>query len=270
MKKTEMRNPDTMHIDAMSVSQMLECMQRENLNAMYAVGWALPQIEAACELACANFASGGRLVYVGAGTSGRLGVLDAAECPPTFGVAAGEVIAIMAGGAGAMFVASEGTEDDADAGRKDILNIFPRRYDTVVGISAAGDAAYVVSALRAAAEKGCSTIGLTCNGECRLSEVSDVLIVTDTGAEAVTGSTRMKAGSAHKAVLNMLSTAVMIRTGKVYENLMINLKPSNKKLRARMIRIVCEIVRCTESEAEALLNAEGWSIRRVADRFDHK
>lgn len=263
--KTEMRNPDTMNIDKMETIDILKVINRENFNAVEAVERVLPEIKKACDAIVSGISQGGRLFYIGAGTSGRLGVVDASECPPTYGVSPDLVVGIIAGGKKCMFCSSEGAEDDATAGVNDIkqYNIMP--CDTIVGISAAGGAAYILSALKYAKEQGCTTIGITCNAGSGLDKLADISIVTDTGAEVVTGSTRMKAGTAQKLVLNMLSTTAMIKTNKVYENLMINLKPTNEKLTKRMIGIVMEILKCDEENAKRLLDENEWNIRRCVE-----
>lgn len=266
-KKTEMRNPNTTHIDKMSTIEMLRAIQEENLNAVKAVGDALDSIAKAVELIDAAIKEDGRLIYVGAGTSGRLGVIDAAECPPTFGVPYEKVIGVMAGGEDAMFRASENKEDSAESGVADLKKISLASNDVVVGISAAGDASYVVGALEYANGIGCRTVGVTSNEGTGVERTADVCIVTDTGAEVVTGSTRMKAGTAQKLVLNMLSTCAMIKDGKVYENLMINLKPTNIKLKQRMIGIVCDITGCDAETSEKLLCEGEWDIRTAVGLY---
>ena len=265
MSKTEERNPATMHIDKESVEGMLKVIQDENYNAVKAVEGAIPDIEKAVNLIFDRMKDGGRLIYMGAGTSGRLGVMDAVECPPTFGVSSELISGIIAGGYDRMYMAAEGAEDNAQAGIYDLekKNIGP--LDTVFGISVAGNAAYVADALKYAREKGCLTVGLTCNKESRLGTEPHVSIFTDTGAEPITGSTRMKAGSAHKMVLNMISTCLMIKMGNVYENLMINLKPTNIKLKKRVISIVCEILGCNTDKAVELLDKHNWSIRETIE-----
>ena len=265
MLKTEMRNPHTTHIDRMTTAEMMAVMQQENRNAVEAVGAATDAIARAVAAVTDRMKQGGRLFYVGCGTSGRLGVLDAAECPPTYGIPHGVVIGIIAGGDGALRTAAEGAEDSGERGRADLLAYAPTALDSVVGISAAGGAAYVLEALRLAREAGAFTAGITSNGDSPLAREAQVAIVTDTGAEVVTGSTRMKAGTAQKLVLNMLSTAVMIRLGHVYENMMINLRPTNVKLRRRMIGIVQEICGVDEVAAERRLEETGWSIRRAVE-----
>ena len=265
MHNTEKRNERTMHIDRASTRDMIALLHNENYNAVRAIDAALPEIERAVDMVAERIAKGGRLIYMGAGTSGRLGVIDAAECPPTYGVPADTVVGIIAGGMDRMYSASEGAEDSGDNGIADLKSKNLTEFDTVMGISVAGNAAYVADALEYARSIGLLTIGLTCNYESRLATEPDVSIVTETGAEAITGSTRMKAGTAHKMVLTMLSTAVMVKLGHVYENMMINLKPSNIKLRRRVISIVCEILKCNEERAVELLEANEWVIRRAVD-----
>ena len=265
MLRTEQRNSNTMHIDQCSTQEILQLIQVENENAAKAVGEAIPQITMACDAIEAQMRKGGRLIYIGAGSSGRLGVLDAAECPPTYGVSPEMVMGIMAGGKECMFRASENAEDGADAGIRDLKEHNITDKDVIVGISAAGNAAYVAQAMSYAKSIGCVTIGMTCNYRSLIDRIADISIVTDTGPEVITGSTRMKAGTAQKMVTNMLSTCVMIRLGMVYENMMINLKPSNTKLRQRVISIVCEILHCSEDEAITALEENNWNIRQAVE-----
>ena len=261
MLKTEQRNPRTTHIDTMNTLEMVQIINDENLRVIRAVEAADTEIAAAADAAAAAICAGGRLFYIGAGTSGRLGVLDASECPPTFGVSETTVTGIMAGGDRCLRSPSEGAEDNEAAGAADFLACSPSPGDVLVGISASGGAAYVLGAIQAAKKRQCITVGLTCNRGSPLSECADIPIITDTGAEVITGSTRMKAGTAHKIVLNTISTCAMIKAGYVCENLMINLQPSNQKLRARMVRIVAELAGVDEPAAEALLDQAGWDIR---------
>lgn len=261
MLKTEMRNPNTMHFDRMSSAQQVAAMCRENQNAVLAVEKAAPEIARAIDAVTEAFRGGHRLFFIGAGTSGRLGVLDAAECPPTFGVSHETVQGIIAGGKERMFTASENDEDKLENGVADVKAAGIGAGDVLVGISVAGGAAYVVGALNTARELGAVAIALTSNFDTPIEKSADITIITDTGAEVVTGSTRLKAGTAHKMVLNMLTTCAMAQTGKVYENMMINLKPSNQKLRARVVRITREILGGTEEEATEALEANGWNIR---------
>lgn len=263
MLKTETRNPKSMHIDKMNTLEQLKLMNEENFNAVKAVEAQLPNIEKAADSITDAFQKGGRLFYVGAGTSGRLGVLDASECPPTFGVGYDKVIGIIAGGDGALRKASEGAEDDPQAGAETLRQYALTEKDVVTGISAAGGAAYVVNAVKYARSLGCVTIAVTSNAGSPLDTEAQISICTDTGAEVVTGSTRLKAGTAQKLVLNMLTTVSMINCGYVYENMMINLKPTNIKLKKRMIGIACEILGCTGETAEKLLDENEWSIPKA-------
>ncbi len=265
MIPTEMRNPHTTHIDKATTMEMLTMIQAENIRAAESVGEVLPEIAKAVDVISEGMRRGGRLIYIGAGTSGRLGVLDASECPPTFGVDRELVSGIIAGGEDCMFRAAEGAEDSGENGVADLSAKALTEADCVVGISAAGNAAYVAEALKYARTVGCITIGVTSNPEGRLAKESDIAIVTDTGAEPITGSTRMKAGTAQKLVLNMLSTCAMIKMGNVCENLMINLRPTNQKLRRRVISIVKELCGYDEETAIAQLDAHDWVIRRVVD-----
>lgn len=260
MLDTERRNPATTTFDRASTAEMLRLMDEANERSVAAVREALPQIARVVDAAAAALAAGGRIIYVGAGTSGRLAVLDAAECPPTFGADPGTVVALMAGGAGAMFRAAEGVEDDAAAGRRDLLALVPGARDLVLGVSASGGAAYVVGALEAARGSGARTASLASNPATAIERAADLPIVVATGAEVVAGSTRLKAGNAQKMVLNMVSTCAMARTGKVLGNLMVNLRPSNRKLRARMVGIVGTLAGAAPERAEAMLEAAGWSI----------
>ncbi len=263
MNKTEMRNPNTMNIHKESTEGILRLIHAENYNAVKAIEDAMPSIVAAADCITEGLKEGGRLIYVGAGTSGRLGIIDATECPPTYGVPDSMVIGIIAGGYERVFSAGENAEDISDAGVNDMKNLKLSAADRVVGISAAGNAAYVADALAYARAVGCKTIGFSCNYGSRLDRESDISIVTDTGPEVIMGSTRMKAGAAQKMVTSMLSTCVMIKLGHVYENMMVNLKPSNDKLRKRVINIVCDIVHCEEAEAIQLLENNNWTIKEV-------
>ena len=264
MLKTEMRNPDSMHIDKMTSLEMVALMNKENMNSVMAVEKALPQIAEAVDAAAKAIGNGGKLVYIGAGTSGRLGVLDASECPPTFGVTHDTVQGIIAGGPERMFKAGENAEDVYENGVADVEKVL-KAGDVLVGISAAGGAKYVIGALEKAKEMGCTTVSVSSNPDTAIEKVADIAIVCETGPEVVTGSTRLKAGNSQKFVLNMLSTCAMIKTGKVYENLMVNLKPSNEKLKGRVVRITAAILDCTEEEASPLLEKNDWNIRKTVE-----
>lgn len=237
---TESRNPNTMNIDLMSIREILEVMNNEDQTVPLAVRNEIDHIEKAVKFAIASFENGGRLIYVGAGTSGRLGILDASECPPTFGVDPGMVIGIIAGGEKAFAKAVEGAEDDECGGKDDLKQINLSDKDTVIGIAASGRTPYVIGALNYAREIGAKTVSISNNKNSLIGKIADVAIEVETGPEVITGSTRLKAGTAQKLVLNMISTASMIRIGKVYENLMVDVQPSNKKLVDRSHRIIME------------------------------
>ena len=267
MSRTEKRNPKTTHFSKESTVSMLNIINEENMNSVRAVGDAVEDIAKAVDAVTEAFLSGGRLIYVGAGTSGRIAVMDAAECPPTFGVDYDTVITVMAGGKDAMFRAAEGAEDSEELGRVDLLMKNPTKLDVVMGISASGNAEYVASALRTAKDMGCVTVSLSSNEDCKIGNIADIPIFVNTGAEVISGSTRMKAGNSQKFVLNMITTCAMAKTGKVYENLMINLRPTNKKLRQRMIGIVAEICEVSEERALVLLEEHDFSIRKVFEAY---
>ena len=254
---TEQSNPRTANIDKMTTMEMLHAMNEENRRVADAVEDALSQIAPLVDHIAEEMEKGGRIFYIGAGTSGRLGVIDAAECPPTFGVSPDKVVAVMAGGTGAMANASEGCEDDAEAGEHDLMKYSINEHDTVIGISAAGAAAYVIGAMEAAKRVGASTASICCNPHTPMSKIADYPIFANTGAEAITGSTRLKAGTAQKFILNMISTCVMIKLGNVYGNYMINLNPTNIKLRKRAIRTICTLTGCDEKLAEDALDKNG-------------
>ena len=261
MLNTERRNPNTMHLDQMDALQIVQVMNEENANAVKALESVYPQIAEAIDAIAAAFARGGRLIYMGAGTSGRLCVADAAECPPTFGVSRDQVVGICAGGIETLIHASENIEDDPEEGIRELKDRKLNSNDVVVGISASGGAAFVCKAVEYARSIGCTTIGLTSNPGTKLTQVANIAIAPDTGAEVLTGSTRLKAGNVQKMILNMLSTGAMVRSGYVYENMMINLKPSNIKLRDRVVRIVREITELEYAACEDLLERSNWVIR---------
>ena len=263
IQKTEMRNPASMHMDKMNTEEMARLVITANYDAVKAVEEAAAEIAKAVDAISFAFENEHRLFYVGAGTSGRLGIIDAAECPPTFGVEHDIVTGIIAGGKERMFYAGENEEDKYENGVEDIKKYGVSCGDVVVGISAAGNAAYVLGALEAAKNLDCVTVGLCCNEDAEVLKVADISILTDTGAEVLTGSTRLKAGTAQKIVLNTLTTCAMAKTGKVYENMMINLSPSNEKLKKRVIRIVSEILSCNEEEAIKRLEKSDWNIKKA-------
>ena len=266
MLNTETRNKNTYDIDKMSTYEMLQTINAENAIVTSAVEKALPQISIVCDFVYEAIKSGGRVFYIGSGTSGRLGVCDAAECPPTFGVPYDLFNGIIAGGEKCMFKAAENAEDNPEAGIADLKKHNFCNKDVLIGISASGSAAYVISAVSYAKSIGAKTASITNNPDTELGKAADIDICADTGPEVITGSTRMKAGTAQKIILNMISTASMVKCGCVYENMMINLRPTNKKLRRRMIGIVTEILGCTPEKVEALLEENEWSIRKSVEK----
>lgn len=266
MLNTETRNKNTYNIDKISTYEMLKIINDENAIVTKAVDDALPQIATTCDAVADAIKAGGRVFYIGSGTSGRLGVCDAAECPPTFGVPYDLFNGIIAGGEKCMFKAAENAEDDPEAGKKDLQERNFCDKDILIGISASGSAAYVISAVNYAKSIGAKTVSITNNPDTKLGKTAEIDICADTGPEVITGSTRMKAGTAQKIILNMISTASMVKCGCVYENLMINLRPTNKKLRRRMIGIVRDILDCSDETAEELLIKNEWSIRRAVEK----
>jgi len=246
---TETRNQKTMTLDTMSVQEVLALMNQEDQRVPLAVKQALPRIESAVKKIVANFQAGGRLIYMGAGTSGRLGVLDAAECVPTFGTNPEMVQGLIAGGMSAMTVAVEGAEDSVELGQADLVALMLTDHDTVVGIAASGRTPYVVGGLDYANQVGAATVSVACNGDAVISQHADTAIEVDAGPEVLTGSTRLKSGTAQKLILNMLSTASMIGIGKAYKNLMVDVKATNEKLVERAKRIIVQATDCSATTA---------------------
>ncbi|MCX2793542.1 N-acetylmuramic acid 6-phosphate etherase [Microbulbifer thermotolerans] len=251
---SEASNPDTRDIDLLPTEAILEKINTADREVPLAVHRVLPQIAQAVDAIVDAFKKGGRLVYMGAGTSGRLGILDAAECPPTYGVEEGMVVALIAGGEQAVYRAQEGAEDNPALGERDLKGIDLSSKDVVVGIAASGRTPYVIGGLRYARETGCTTVALSCNATAAIAEEADIKILPQVGPEILTGSTRMKAGTAQKLVLNMLTTASMIRLGKSFYNLMVDVKATNAKLRGRTRRIVMEATGVSLEEADRVLN----------------
>jgi N-acetylmuramic acid 6-phosphate etherase len=258
---TEQRHPRTRGLDLMSTREMLRALSREDARVAAAVAREIPAIARAVDLIASALRQGGRLIYVGAGTSGRLATLDAAECPPTFGVSSKSVQAVIAGGRRALTRAAEGAEDSAAAGARDLRRLQARSRDVVAGITASGATPYVLGAVRYARARGCPTIGLTCNRSTPLHRLAHVTIAPVTGPEAVAGSTRLKAGTAQKMVLNMLSTGAMVRLGRVYDNWMIGVALTNQKLRRRGQRILEEAAGVNARQAEHALRQAGHDLR---------
>lgn len=250
---TEQNNPESVAIDQMDPIQIAMLMNREDLKVVAAVERVLPDIARAIETVTERVQAGGRLIYIGAGTSGRLGVLDASECPPTFNTPPALVVGLIAGGHRALTNAIEGAEDNRDAGEEDLRGVELNAQDVVCGIATSGRTPYVLGGLAYAQSLGAATLGVTCNEVSELSEVSDVLIAPVVGPEILSGSTRLKAGTATKMVLNMISTGTMIRIGKTYGNWMVDLRATNVKLKDRSIRIVSGITGLDRQRAESLL-----------------
>lgn len=250
---TERRNLETINIDLMDAYEIAKTINNEDKKVALAIEKTLPFIAEAIELIASAFKKGGRLAYFGAGTSGRLGVLDASECWPTFGVEHGMVCGFIAGGDKALRFSVENSEDSAELALQDLKTFNPKPDDVIVGISAGGGPKYVLTILEEAQKAGCKTIGLSSNPEAKLKAFSDIFINPVVGEEAVTGSSRMKSGTAQKMILNMLSTGAMIRIGKTYENYMIDLRMLNEKLLDRGCRIVSEIAKITPDEAAIYL-----------------
>lgn len=250
---TEQRNPNTMNIDALSALEIVQKMNEEDQKVALAVRENLPQIATAVEKIVQAFQQGGRLVYIGAGTSGRLGVLDASECPPTFGVSPDMVVGIIAGGERALRHPIEGAEDNKAAGVADLQAVNFSAKDVLVGIAASGRTPYVIGALEYANSLGATTVSIASNPNLAMSQIAQIAIETLVGAETLTGSSRLKSGTAQKLVLNMLTTASMILIGKCYQNLMVDVQASNEKLKARAVRIVMQATECEREIAENVL-----------------
>ena len=252
---TEERNPITTNIDTLPILDMLTLINAEDQKVALAVRDELPHIAAAVDAISTRMQRGGRLIYMGAGTSGRLGVLDASECPPTFGTPPELVVGFIAGGLAALTEAVEGAEDDRAGGAEKIADLAVSESDSVIGIAASGHTPYVIGSMQEAIKRGARTVSITCNRPSPLGELAEVSIAPIVGPEVVSGSTRLKAGTAQKMVLNMISTAVMIRLGKTYSNLMVDVQPTNVKLRQRARRIVAEATGLDSQEAARILSA---------------
>ena len=261
LAETEGRNPRTRGLDRKRTLEILRMMNREDAQVARAIGREIPAIARAVEEVVRGMRRGGRLFYVGAGTSGRLGALDAAECPPTFGISPRLVQAIVAGGRRALTQAVEGAEDSAEQGARDLRAARVTKKDVVVGLTASGSTPYVLGALRYVRRLGAVTIGMTSNRRSPIARLARIIIAPRTGPEAIAGSTRLKAGTAQKLVLNMLSTAAMVRLGHVYDNWMIDVVLTNRKLRRRAIRILEQATGASLSEAEHALRQTGHDLR---------
>lgn len=258
---TEARNPETENIDELASLEILQCINQEDKKVALAIELVLPQIAQAVDWIVESLSGGGRLFYLGAGTSGRMGILDASECPPTFGTSPDLVQGIIAGGEKAVFRAVEGAEDSLTMAAEDLVarGLSPR--DVVVGIAASGRTPYVIGGLEHARRVGCHTVAVVCTPDSEMQKVSELSIAILVGPEVIMGSTRMKAGTAQKLVLNMLTTASMIRMGKVYGNLMVDVQATNKKLVERSKRIVCLATGVSREKAEAAIVEAGGSVK---------
>lgn len=260
-RRTEQRNQASKDLDHMSSREIVDLMSQEDQKVPLAVARELPAIARAVDGIVARMQAGGRLIYVGAGTSGRLGVLDASECPPTFGVSPALVRGVIAGGKKAITQPVEGAEDSEPDARRDLRKLHVMRNDSVVGLAASGTTPYVLGAVAYAKRHGALTVAVTANRQSPLAKAVHVAITPDVGPEVLTGSTRLKAGTAQKMVLNMLSTATMVRLGHAYENLMIDLTKTNRKLRDRAKRILIEATGKSVSEAEQALRKSDHNLR---------
>lgn len=258
---TESRNQNTLNIDKVSTLEMVKMINEEDKKVANAIEIELPQIAEAIDGIVERMQKGGRLIYIGAGTSGRLGILDASECPPTYGVSEELVQGLIAGGQEAIFRAKEGAEDSKELAVLDLKDKSLNENDTVVGIAASGRTPYVIGGLEYANEIGALTISVTCNADSQVAKEAKIAISPVVGAEVVTGSTRLKSGTAQKLVLNMLSTGSMIKMGKVYGNLMVDVKATNEKLVERSKKIVCEATGVSFKEAETILNETDFDVK---------
>lgn len=260
---TEARNPASEDLDRLDPAGIVALMNAEDARTVAAVGLEAPAIAAAIARAADRFARGGRLIYVGAGTSGRLGVLDASECPPTFGTDPGQVVGLIAGGPPALTRAIEGAEDDAERGAADLAALDPTPVDLVVGIASSGRTPYVLGAVRWARARGIATVGIACNRPSLLGGAVDLEIAPEVGPEILAGSTRLKAGTATKMVLNMITTGAMVRLGKTLGNRMVDLRPTNEKLRIRARRMLRELAGLDDARAGDLLDRSGGHLKRA-------
>lgn len=258
---TETRNPDTMDLDQMSALEIVTAMNREDRKVPEGIEPELPQIAAVVEAAERAFRKGGRLFYLGAGTSGRLGVLDASECPPTFGVEPEMVVGLIAGGDRALRFPIEGAEDSRELGRRDLEEHNLCADDIVVGIAASGRTPYVLGALEYARSLGCTTAAIACNKGSAIGKAADIAIEAQVGPEVLTGSTRLKAGTAQKMILNMITTGAMVRIGKAYQNLMVDVVQSNEKLETRAENIVMAATGVERAEARQTIDAAGGKVK---------
>ena len=260
---SEDRNPDTMNLDTLSALELVTTMNKQDKQVPEAIEQELPRIAQAVDMISAAFSNGGRLFYIGAGTSGRLGILDASECPPTFSVDESMVIGLIAGGPDAIIRSQEGVEDSMDQGQQDLITQKLTDKDIVVGIAASGRTPYVIGGLKYAQSLGAQTVSISCNPDSAIEQYADVAIAPVVGPEVLSGSTRLKSGTAQKMILNMLTTGSMVRIGKSYQNLMVDLSASNEKLRARAIRIVMQATQCNEKKASDVLHGTNFDVKKA-------
>ncbi len=258
---SETRNPQTMDLDALSTLEMVTRFNEQDALVAQAVNATLPAVAQAVDAAADALLAGGRIIYMGAGTSGRLGVLDAAECPPTFGVPPDLVVGLIAGGPGALLKAVEGAEDNPQLGVDDLKALELQAHDVVVGLAASGRTPYVIGGLEYARSCGCCTVAVSCNPNSPVAQAADIAISPVVGPEALTGSTRLKSGTAQKLVLNMISTGAMVKFGKVYQNLMVDMKATNVKLVDRACRMVMEATGAAREDAQAVLEQTGYEVK---------
>ena len=258
---SETRNPQTMDLDALTTIELVNRFNQQDTLVAEAVKATLPDVAKAVDAAAASLKAGGRIIYMGAGTSGRLGVLDASECPPTFGVPHGLVVGLIAGGPGALLKAVEGAEDNAQLGEDDLVALNLSAEDLVVGLAASGRTPYVIGGLKFARRTGCTTVAISCNPDSPIAHEADIAISPVVGPEALTGSTRLKSGTAQKLVLNMISTGAMVKFGKVYQNLMVDMKATNVKLVDRACRMLMEATGASREQAEVVLKQTDYEVK---------
>ena len=258
---TETRNPETMNLDEMTSLEIVEAMNKEDTKVPLIIGKLLPTIANVVDIAANALKNHGRIFYMGAGTSGRLGVVDASECPPTFNASPNDIIGLIAGGEKAFIKAIEGAEDSENLGKEDLIKKNFSKNDICIGLAASGRTPYVIGGLKYAKSIGAKTVSISCNKNAKISQISDIAIEAIVGPEVLTGSTRLKAGTAQKLILNMISTGAMIRIGKSYKNLMVDLQMTNKKLETRAINIVKEATGVDENEAKEFIKKSKGSVK---------
>jgi N-acetylmuramic acid 6-phosphate etherase len=258
---TETRNPNTMNLDEMTSLEIVEAMNKEDSKVPLIIKDLLPKIATVVDIATETLKNKGRIFYMGAGTSGRLGVVDSSECPPTFNASPNDIIGLIAGGEKAFIKAIEGAEDSEDLGKEDLIKKNFTKNDLCIGLAASGRTPYVIGGLKYAKSIGAKTVSISCNKNSKISQISDISIEAIVGPEVLTGSTRLKAGTAQKLILNMISTGAMIRRGKSYQNLMVDLQMTNKKLETRAVNIIKEATGVDENEAKEYIKKSNGSVK---------